>query len=156
MLYFGRRRNRPDWDDVAVDLGLLCASGHARRSPWRIAPLSDPHKTSGQDLALQQSIKVLREGQMVPDRITRAKTDKPAEQKVELQSLHQLALGANTAKRLQQHRPKQLLRCNRWSTKARIERSKFPRQIVQRRFRYLPDRPQRMVAPNPGLLNPRS
>lgn len=37
------------------------------------------------------------------------RSTKPAKQKVELQSLHQLTLGANAVKRLQQHRPKQLL-----------------------------------------------
>jgi hypothetical protein len=88
---------------------------------------------------------------MVPDGIIHAKTDKPAEQKVELQSLHQLALGANAVKRLQHHRPKQLLRRNRWPAKVRIKRSKCSRQIVQRRVRYLPDRSQRMVAANPGF-----
>ena len=64
---------------------------------------------------------------MVPDRIIHPKTDKPAEQKVELQPLHQLPLRTNAVKRLQQHRPKQLLRRNRWPAKVRIERRKCSR-----------------------------
>ncbi len=41
---------------------------------------------------------------MVPDRVIHAEADKPAEQKVEFQPLHQLALGADAVKGLQQHR----------------------------------------------------
>jgi len=37
---------------------------------------------------------------MVPNRIIHAETDKPPEQKVELQPLHQLALGADAIERL--------------------------------------------------------
>ena len=88
---------------------------------------------------------------MIPHRIIHAETDKPAEQQIELQPLHQLALRADAVKRLQQHRPKQLLRRNRRPPEVRIERRKGPRQITQRRVRYLTDRAQRMIAPNAGV-----
>ena len=88
---------------------------------------------------------------MVPDRIIHPKPDKPAEQKIELHPLHQLPLGADAVERLQQHRPKQLLRRDRGAAEVRIKRREIPRQIAQRRVRDLPDHPQRMIAPNPGL-----
>ena len=67
---------------------------------------------------------------MIPDRIIHAKADKPAEQEVELQPLHQLALRADAVKGLQQHRPKQLLRRNRGPAKVRVKGREGFRQIA--------------------------
>ena len=44
---------------------------------------------------------------MIPHRLVDADPDKPAEQQVELQPLHQLPLRAHRIERLQQHRPQQ-------------------------------------------------
>ena len=50
---------------------------------------------------------------MVPGRLVRREPDEPAEQEVELEPLHQLALRADRVERLQQHRPQQHLRRDR-------------------------------------------
>jgi hypothetical protein len=60
-----------------------------------------------------EDVRTLLEGpDIVPRRIVHPKPDEPAEQKIELHSFHQMPLRANPIKCLQQHRPKQLLRCD--------------------------------------------
>jgi hypothetical protein len=67
---------------------------------------------------------------MVPNRIVYPKPDEPAEQQIELHSFHQMPFRANPIERLQQHRPKQLLRCNRGAAEIRIELAELPRKIA--------------------------
>ena len=55
----------------------------------------------------------LPEARRVPRRVVDAQPDEPAEQKVEVDPLHQLALGADAVERLQQQRPKQPFRRDR-------------------------------------------
>src|SRR5258707_15543074 len=88
---------------------------------------------------------------MVPAPVICPDTDKPAEQKVKFQPLHQLALGAEAIEGLQQHRRNQLLWCNRGPPEGRIESRERPRQLPQCRVRYLSDRSQRMITTNTGL-----
>ena len=54
----------------------------------------------GRDLTFQQPVAVLREGRVVPHRIVHAKPREPAEQKIELNPLHQLTLGPDPIERL--------------------------------------------------------
>jgi len=56
----------------------------------------------GRDIAFEQSVPVLGEHRVVPDRIVDAKPDEPAVQQVELQPFHQPAFRADCAERLQQ------------------------------------------------------
>ena len=49
----------------------------------------------GGHVALQQALAVLGERRVIPYRIVNADADEPAKQKVELQPLHQLTLGAD-------------------------------------------------------------
>jgi hypothetical protein len=114
--------------------------GHHRRQELR------------RDLALQQPVAVLREARMVPSRVVHPQPHEPAEQKVELHPLHQLALRPDAVKRLQQHRPKQSLRRDRWTAKPhRVQHRKVFRQVGQGRVRDRPDRAQWVVRPNPCL-----
>jgi hypothetical protein len=46
---------------------------------------------------------------MIPDRVNKPKPHEPAEQKIELQTLHQLAFETDGIEGLQQQRPQQLL-----------------------------------------------
>src|SRR6266446_4190885 len=86
---------------------------------------------------------------MIPDRIVHPQPHEPAEQKVELHPLHQLALGAYPVKSLQQHCPQKLLRRDRRPAEVRIEPGKVVAQILQRRVRHFPYRAKRMIAPHP-------
>ena len=88
---------------------------------------------------------------MVPGRIVHPDPDEPAEQKVVFQPLHQLPFRADRIERLQQHRPKQLLRRDRRPPDRRIERREVTLQRRQRLVHDRPDRPQRMIRPNPRL-----
>src|SRR5688572_20475471 len=89
---------------------------------------------------------------MVPRRIVHTQPHEPAEQKVELHSLHQLTFRANAVKGLKQHRPQQPFWRDRWTAKAgRVERRKLARQISQCRVGDPSDHPQRMIRPNPTL-----
>src|SRR5947209_8261732 len=137
---------RPRLDQRAVDREVI-----ARQQLLHLRLRQHGCQELRRDLALQQPVAVLGESRVIPDRIIYPKSNKPAEQQVELQALHQLALGADSVEGLQQHRPKQLLRRNRWPPKIRIKRRERPRQIAQCRVRNLPDRPQRMIAANTRL-----
>src|SRR6266850_829523 len=121
----------PRLDQRAVDREVV-----ARQQPLHLRLSQNRDQELGGDLSLQQPVTVLGEGRMVPDRIINAKPDKPAEQKVKLQSLHQLAFRADAIERLQQHRPKQLLRRNRGPPEVRVKCRECSRQIAQRRVRY--------------------
>lgn len=62
--------------------------------------------------AFQQTVPVLGEDGHIPHRGIQIETDKPAEQQVVLQCLHQEPLTAETVEHLQQQRAQQLLRGN--------------------------------------------
>jgi hypothetical protein len=91
--------------------------------------------------AIKKAIPVLRENRVVPRRVVDANADKPVEQKVELQPLHQLPLRADRIERWQQHRPQQLLRRDRRSPDRRVQRAKPARQRRQSLVHDCPDRP---------------
>jgi hypothetical protein len=105
----------------------------------------------GGDLALQQPVAVLCEARMVTHRIVDPDADEPAEQQIEFDPLHQLALRTHRIERQQQHRPQQLLRWNRRPPQAGIERRELARQCRQGGVRDLANRPQRMIRPNSVL-----
>ncbi len=88
---------------------------------------------------------------MVPNRIVHPEPNEPAEQKIELHPFHQMPFRANPIKRLEEHRPKQLLGGDRGATEVRIEFAELPRKVAQRCIRQVADYPQRMVDANPGL-----
>ena len=90
-------------DHRAVDAEML-----GREQPAHVRPVEQARQELGRDLALQQPVAILRERRVVPDRIVDAEPGEPAEQEVELQPLHQLALRADAVERLQQQRPQQL------------------------------------------------
>src|SRR5512132_3534768 len=96
-------------------------------------------------------IAVLREGRVIPRRLVGAQTDEPAEQEVELEPLHQLALGPDRVERLQQHRPQQHLRRDRGPARAPVKRRELAAQSVERLVDDAPDRPQRMIPPDAPL-----
>ena len=54
----------------------------------------------GGDVALQQPVPVLGKRRMLPGRIVDTEADEPAEQQVEVEALHQLALRPNRVERL--------------------------------------------------------
>ena len=86
----------------------------------------------GGDVAREQAIPALREGRMIPDLIFDAEPDEPAEQQVEVQPLHQLALRADRVERLQQEGPQQLLGRDRRTSDPGIEVLKTRREARQR------------------------
>lgn len=88
---------------------------------------------------------------MVPGRIVDADAHKPAEQEVVFQPLHQKPFRADRVKRLQQHRPQQLLRRDRRPPDRRIQRREFPLQPPQCLVHNRPNTAQRVIAPHPSL-----
>ena len=69
-------------------------------------------------LARQQTVPVFREDRHIPDRRIQIEADKPAEQQVVLQLLHQEPFTAETVENLQQQASQELLRRNRGSTRS--------------------------------------
>ena len=87
----------------------------------------DRRQELGGDLAFEQTVPVLREHRVIPDRIVDAEPDEPAEQQIELQPLHQLALRADRVERLQQRGSQQLLRRDRGAGPAARTSPQSPR-----------------------------
>jgi hypothetical protein len=137
---------RPSFDQRAVDRKMVRAQKplHARLRQDRAQELRG-------DIALKQPVAVLGEHRMVPRRIVDAEADEPAEQQIELQSLHQLPLRTDRIERLQQHRSQRFLRRDRRPPNRRIKRRKIARQRRQRFVHNRADRAQRMALANPSF-----
>ena len=136
----------PGLDQRAVDREVI-----ARQKPLHLGLRQHRRQELGRDVALQQPVAVLREHRMIPGCVIDADSDEPAEQQVVFQPLHQKPLRADRIKRLQQHRPQQLLRRDRRPPNRRIERGKLALQRRQRLVHDRPDRSQRMIPPHPRL-----
>ena len=67
----------------------------------------------GRDIALQQPVAVGREARMILHRVVDPNADKPPEQRINLDPLHQMAPRAQRVEGLQQHRLQQLFRWDR-------------------------------------------
>jgi hypothetical protein len=68
----------------------------------------------GGDVARQEPLAVLGEHRDVPDRRIHRQPDEPAEQQIVIELFDQLALRTDRVEGLQQKRPQQLLRRDRW------------------------------------------
>src|ERR1051325_4762026 len=79
----------PGFDQCAIDREVL-----ARQQPLDPGLRQNRTQKLHCDLASQKSVAVFRKGRVVPYRIVDAQPDKPAEQQIELQPLHQLAFSA--------------------------------------------------------------
>jgi hypothetical protein len=105
----------------------------------------------GRNVSLQQAVAVLAKRARVPHPIVNSKADKPAEQQIEIQLLHQLALRADRIKRLEQQRPEQLLRRNGRAARPRIHNLEIRRQRPRNIVHDAADNPKRMALRNPLL-----
>lgn len=65
------------------------------------------------DVALEEAVSVLGEDGDVPDPVIHGEVDKPAEQEVVIQLLHELPLAPHAVEGLQQERSEELLRRDR-------------------------------------------
>ncbi len=95
---------RPRLDPRAIDRGA--------RSIAAVSPRAGEQRGQrfSRNLALERPIPFFGEGRMAPQYVAYSEADEPAEQKLEVQPLHQLPFRADAVKHLQQHRPQQLLR----------------------------------------------
>src|SRR4051794_32769072 len=97
-------------------------------------------------------VSVLAEARLVPGPIIDAEPDKPAEQEVELQPLHEQPFRAKAVKGLQEQRPhKPLGRDRRSAGAGGVERVELRAEAAERRIDDRPDRSQRVVGPYPRL-----
>jgi hypothetical protein len=80
----------------------LCAFQHSSEKSLR-------------DLFVQQTLPILAEHRVIPDRLVHLHPHKPPEQQVVLQLFDQHALTAHRIEDLQQQRPQQPLWRNRWA-----------------------------------------
>src|SRR5712671_3202276 len=97
------------------------------------------------DVAGDQPLTVLSEHRDVPHCGVLRQPDKPAEQQIIVELLHQLPLRTHRIERLQQQRAKQFLRRNRGPAGLGIELLEFRRPRRQRRVDDFADRPQWMI-----------
>jgi hypothetical protein len=102
-------------------------------------------------VAVDQPLAVLGEHRNVPHHGIQRQPDKPAEQQIVAELLHQLTLRAHRIEGLQQQGAQQFLRRNRRPSGLGIELLKFRRQRHQRLTHNLADRPQRMIHWHPRL-----
>jgi hypothetical protein len=91
----------------------------------------------GRDIAFEQSVPVLGEHRVIPDRIVDANPDEPAAQQFELQPFDQLVFRADCVR--------QLLRRDRGPSQRRVHRRRVGTQVRQCAIHNLVDRTQRRV-----------
>src|SRR4029077_10448302 len=99
----------------------------------------------------EQAISIFAEHGRIPHRVVSRQSDKPTEQQIVVELLHQKPLGANRVERLQQQRAQQPLRRDRWPSVSRVQLTERRRQTSQRLVGQLPDRSQRMIRRYPLL-----
>lgn len=128
---------------LEVDIGIAAAPAAARRIIVSAAVLLNDFKLAQAAMSVPSALKCL---------LIRRQADEPAEQEVELQPLHQLALGADRIERLQEHRPQEHLRRRRRAARLRrIERIELRTHLGQRVVHDRFDRPQRMIGADSTL-----
>jgi hypothetical protein len=71
---------------------LKCSLDNSRHTLGRSSSVG---QELGRDVALQQPVAVLGEARVIPDRVVDEETCEPAEQEVEVEPFHQLALRRN-------------------------------------------------------------
>ena len=99
-------------------------------------------------LAGEQSVAVLRKHGVIPHRVIHAEADEPAEQQVVIKLFNQLPLRAHRVKRLQQKRPKHILRRNRGTSRGRVHLIERRAQRGQNHIREPAYLAQRMILRN--------
>ena len=114
----------PGLDQRAIDRKVV-----AGEQPLTCGRFSTLIKELGCDIAVEQPIPVLAEHGCIPYRIVDRQSDEPAEQQIVVELLHQLPLRAHRVEGLQQQRPQQSFRRDRWPAVPRIKLVKFPRQL---------------------------
>jgi hypothetical protein len=98
------------------------------------------------DVPAQQPIAILREGSRVPYAIIHVQPDEPTKQHVVVQLFHQQSLAAHAVEHLQQQRPQQLFRRDRWPTHSRVKLVELRRQLHKHCIRNLAYRAARVTA----------
>jgi len=88
---------------------------------------------------------------VIPGRIIDPEPDKPAEEQVVLEPLHQLAFGADGIEGLQEHGPEQLLGRDGGPADAGVKRRKLLLQSREGLVHKGSDGPQRVIGPHPLL-----
>src|SRR3984957_20327598 len=137
---------RPGFDQRAVDRKVV----RAQKALHAWLDQNGVQKFRG-DRPFEKTVAVLRKYRMIPRRLIDADPDEPAEQKIELQPLHQLALRPDRIKPLQQHPPPQLFRRNRGAPDRRIQRRKLVLQRRQSLVHNHADRAKRVILSDPRL-----
>ena len=107
--------------------------------------LQNPVEELLRDVAFQQTIPILTEHRRHPHRLVRVQTDKPPEQQVVLQLLHQHPLTADRVQNLQQQGSQQLLGRYRRASERHIHPMEHRRQCLQGNIRHQADCPQWMI-----------
>ena len=102
-------------------------------------------------LQCEQAVAVLGNCRGVPHGFVDAQAGKPAEQEIEIEPLHQLALGAHRVEGLQQHRPQQLLGRDRGPADLRVDLAEAPVERRQSLVHQSSDRTQGMICPDAPL-----
>jgi hypothetical protein len=101
------------------------------------------------DVAPQQTVPVLGEHRRIPDVVVHRQADKPTEEQVVVQLLHQHPLATNGVQDLQEQCSKQPLGRNRRPPGVRVKLFKVRPQPAKDVVHHRPDRSQRMVLGHP-------
>jgi hypothetical protein len=139
---------RPGIDQRAIDRKML-----ARQQLLHLRQGQQCCQELARHLRLQKSVAVVREHRRVPDLGVHWQADKPAEQQIVVDLLHQHPLGAHREERLQQRCPQLHLRRDRRAPHGRVKPLKSLVQRCQGFVGQRPYRPQRVIRRN-ALLKP--
>ena len=111
--------------------------------------LDDEREELFSHCAFQQPVPVLREYRGMPHCFIRGQADKPAEQEVVFQLLHQHALTTHRIQQLQKQRAQQPLGRNRLAPIFTVNGIETRTHLLQCQIHHRPDRPQRVIPWHP-------
>jgi hypothetical protein len=103
------------------------------------------------DIGTEQSVAVLAESRVVPDRLVDRQPHKPAKQQVVLELLDQQPLAADRIEHLQQQSANQALRRDRWTPILRVQAFELAIHLGECFGNDRPNRAQRVVRRDPAL-----
>src|SRR5690606_26142471 len=139
-------QRRPSFNQRAIDAEMLVT-----RQPGRLGLSHDLLEERLRDIGLHESIAVLAERRVIPYPIVDRQPHEPPKQQVVVELLTEQSLAAYRVKNLQQQRPDQLLRWDRWTTHLRVRRLELSRHLHKSCIDHHSNSTQRMSLRNPAL-----
>jgi hypothetical protein len=134
----------PRVDQRAVDRDMLV------RQQWRdVRMMQQRFHEASEQIAVLQSLTILRQRRRIPHRVVRRTPDEPAGQQMVVQLLHQVPLTPYAVAYWQEQRAQQLFGRDRWTPRRGIQCADIAVQLTEHLAHQLASSPERVSCRDP-------